>query len=418
MNSFYYQLLLTDGRTRRGLVRLQMQQTESVRLWLERRFDAVVLRIVRLPGLLRPLYDLWDSTVHGRITDQHMGEFLRNLGVMSRSGIPMFESLQTLASEADEQPEVARLAREVLQELDAGSGVTQAFERHPDLFPETVRNLVSIGEATGEMDGVLLEAAEHVQRVARLNRDIRKALIYPFFVFASILVAALFWMYYVVPQMSDLFVRMNVELPRITLAVLATADWLSNNIAWSLMLMVGVGLLLILLLRYHQGSRWLVHRGLHHLPLSRTLIRTGGMASITEHLSLLIRAGLDIVRSLDVLARSLSDEYYRERIRAVRAIVERGERLSAAMRQVGGFPPLAVRMIAAGEETGTLDEQLRELANEYRYRFSHLIDTLAEIIKPAVILLAGGLFILLVVALFLPVYYLIGEATRVPGVGA
>ena len=417
MNSFYYRLLLNNGQTKTGMVRLKMDQPDSVRLWLERRFDAVVLRIVRLPNLMRPLYDLWDNTVRGRVTEQHMGEFLRNLGVMSRSGIPMFESLQTLTKEADEQPQVARLAEEVLQELDAGSSITEAFARHPDLFPETVRNLVSIGEATGEMDVVLLEAAEHIQRVSRLRKDVRKALIYPFFVFASILVAALFWMYYVVPQMSDLFLRMNVELPRITLIVLGTADWLSENVMASLLLIGLIVLCIFLLLVYHRGSRLAVHRSLHYLPISRVLIRTGGMAFITEHLSLLIRAGLDIVRSLDVLARSLSDEFYRERILAVRQIVERGERLSVAMREIGGFPPLAIRMIAAGEETGTLDAQLRELAVEYRYRFEYMIETLAEIIKPAVILVAGGMFILLVVALFLPVYYLIGEATRVPGVG-
>jgi general secretion pathway protein F/type IV pilus assembly protein PilC len=138
------------------------------------------------------------------------------------------------------------------------------------------------------------------------------------------------------------------------------------------------------------------------------------MAFITEHLALLISAGVDITRSLGVLERSLSDEYYKTRIAKVRVAVDRGDMLSSAMQQVGGFPPMALRMIGVGEESGSLDAQLSHLAGEYRQRLARLIASLSEIIKPVIILAAGAFFVLLVVALLLPMYDLIRQASLAP----
>ncbi|KDB96041.1 type II secretion system F family protein, partial [Bordetella bronchiseptica] len=107
---------------------------------------------------------------------------------------------------------------------------------------------------------------------------------------------------------------------------------------------------------------------------------------------------------------AISDDYYRDRIVAIRQIMERGEGISTAMRHVGGFPPIMMRMIAVGEETGTLDRQLSYLAKEYGTRLARVIAMLSEVIKPLVILIAGAMFTLLIVALLLPVYDLVRQS--------
>jgi general secretion pathway protein F/type IV pilus assembly protein PilC len=136
------------------------------------------------------------------------------------------------------------------------------------------------------------------------------------------------------------------------------------------------------------------------------------MAHLTEHLAILVRAGLDFVSALDVLARSTQDRYYQRRLIQVRELVSRGEGIASSMRRTGGFPAMAVRMVAVGEESGSLDVQLTHLAGEYRKRLEILVKSLAEIIKPAVILLAGALFLFLIVALLLPVYDLVQQSVR------
>lgn len=141
---------------------------------------------------------------------------------------------------------------------------------------------------------------------------------------------------------------------------------------------------------------------------------SSGLAFFTEYMALLIRAGVDMVSSLQVMERAMRDEYYRDRIIAIRQVLERGDRVSAAMRQVGGFPSMMVRMIGVGEETGTLDSQFARLSAEYSLRLQRLITNLSEVIKPVVVLLAGGMFVFLIVALLLPVYDLVKQAIASP----
>lgn len=109
----------------------------------------------------------------------------------------------------------------------------------------------------------------------------------------------------------------------------------------------------------------------------------------------------------------MTNLYYRDRMSLAKLYVERGDRLSSSMRRVGGFPPLMLRMIAVGEESGSLDRQLSHLASEYRSRLSRVVATLSEIIKPVIVLIAGALLLLFVIALVLPVYDLIGQAMAI-----
>jgi general secretion pathway protein F/type IV pilus assembly protein PilC len=121
-----------------------------------------------------------------------------------------------------------------------------------------------------------------------------------------------------------------------------------------------------------------------------------------------------MVSSLQVMERAMRDEYYRDRIIAIRQVLERGDRVSSAMRQVGGFPSMMVRMISVGEDTGTLDSQFSRLSEEYSLRLQRLITNLSEIIKPVVVLFGGGMFVFLIVALLLPVYDLVQQAITSP----
>jgi general secretion pathway protein F/type IV pilus assembly protein PilC len=277
-----------------------------------------------------------------------------------------------------------------------------------------VRNLVMIGDETGTMDRMLGEAADHIERISKMTADTRQALIYPAFVFSAIFAAGGFWIYYVIPNLADLFKQMNAKLPPLTIAVMAGSEWLIAHIAWILAGLVAAAFVFWVTWRYSRGFRRAIHYTLHKLPIARTIMFSSGLAFFTEYMSLLIKAGVDMVSSLQVMERAMRDEYYRDRIIAIRQVLERGDRVSSAMRQVGGFPSMMVRMIGVGEETGTLDSQFARLSAEYSLRLQRLITNLSEIIKPVVVLLAGGMFVFLIVALLLPVYDLVQQAITGP----
>lgn len=415
MNTYAYRLLFSSGRTKSGLMRLVAEHDLSAKLWLERHYDAVVLQLYRLPNWSSSLVSVFSGLRQRGLPAIELSGLLRDLAVMTRAGVPILDALKAIAEESDwDQKRIASAARMLLSDLDAGASISEALGRHPDIFPESVRNLMLIGEETGTVDRMLMEAAEHIERMTSLSRDSRRAMIYPAFVFASMFGAALFWVYYVIPNLADLFLQMHLELPAVTRVIMSISKWLERHAATSLSLIALTVVAVWLLLQLHGGTRRLAYRLAHRLPIARVIVTAAGMAFITEHLAILVSAGVDIIRSLSVIERSLSDEFYRERINKVRESVDRGELLAPSMRQAGGFPAMAVRMISVGEQTGSLDHQLNHLAQEYRLRLAHLIASLSEIIKPVMILAAGAFFILLVVALLLPIYELIRQASLAP----
>lgn len=411
MHSYYYRVLMPHGRVHSGLLRLAVERELSVRLRLEAQTDGTVLTLWRLPDALASLSDALRGLVRARMRSEDLVGFLRDLGLMMGAGVPALEALRTLIDEGqhNRQHAVAELARHIRDDLQGGVGLTEAFARHGDVFPETVRNLVAIGEESGTTDRMLKEAAAHVERLINIRRDIRTALIYPFFVFATILGVAFFWIYYVVPNMARLFKQLQAKLPAVTVWLVEFADLVTAHLPG---LLLGLGVLTVAGVLVYRGSeraKRLTHATLHRVPIIRTLLTSAGMAHLTEHLAILVRAGLDMMAALRTLSAATRDRYYRQRLQQVAALVERGESLGQSMRRVGGFPAMAVRMISVGEEAGSLDEQLQHLADEYRKRLDVLVRSLAEIFKPVIILVAGGLFIFLIVALLLPIYDLVRQ---------
>jgi general secretion pathway protein F/type IV pilus assembly protein PilC len=411
VHSYFYRVLLPHGAVRSGLMRLAVERDWSARLRLEAQTEGTVLTLWRLPDFSASLLHGIQGLVRGRMRSEDVVGFLRDMGLMIGAGVPTLEALRTLVAEGEQggQAATADLARHIRDDLQGGVGLTEAFNRHPDVFPETVRNLVDIGEQSGTVDRMLKEAAAHLERMINIRRDIRTALIYPFFVFATILAVAFFWIYYVVPNMARLFKQLQAKLPAITVWLVDFADVVTTQLPW---LLVGVILLAVGGVAAFRGServRLWTYAGLHRVPIIRNLLTSAGMAHITEHLAILVRAGLDMMASLHTLARATRDRYYRTRLEQVATLVERGESIGQAMRRVGGFPAMAVRMVTVGEEAGSLDAQLQHLADEYRKRLDVLVRSLAEIFKPVIILIAGGLFIFLIVALLLPIYDLVRQ---------
>ncbi|RDI21884.1 general secretion pathway protein F/type IV pilus assembly protein PilC [Pseudacidovorax intermedius] len=289
----------------------------------------------------------------------------------------------------------------------------EAFDRQPSVFPEAVRNLTRLGDETGTMDRMLHEAADHIERVMTLKADSKQALIYPTFVFTAIFGAAALWLYYVVPNLGSLFKQFNIKLPPLTIAVVATSDWVRQNGFLVLALMIGALLSAVFGWYGSYKFRLGVYRVLHAMPVAKRLMLASAMAFFSEYFSLLLRAGVDVVRSLTVLEGITRDLHYKDKLATVRMYVERGDRISSAMRRVGGFPPMMLRIIGVGEESGTLSEQLIYIAGEYRKRLSRVVATLSEILKPLVIFVAGALLAVFVAALVLPVYDLIGQTMSV-----
>lgn len=414
LRTYYYRVLSPSGRMQTGFYRLAVEQDTSVRLRLEREMDATVLSLHPLPPPLSTVYAVVSGLFSRSVNAEDLSALLRDMGVMMRAGVPVLDALATIVSErrSSGAKVVAQLAQQLYDDLDSGIAVSDAIARRPDIFPETVRNLVLIGDKSGALDRMLLEAAEHVERVTNIGRDVRTALIYPVFVFSTLLAVMAFWLVYVMPTLGELFQQLDADMPPVTLALIAFGAYASEHGLAVITGIIVVLLAVVTLFRRHEPSRKRLHAAFHYLPISKRIVTSSGMAAMTEHMAILVQSGLDIISTLNVLTRTTGDLYYRSRLQKVSEAVSRGEGVAPSMRRVGGFPPMVVRMIGVGEESGSLDEQLNHLAREYRKRLEVMIASLSEIIKPVVVLVAGGLFFFLVIALLLPIYDLIGTSMQ------
>lgn len=412
LRTYYYRVLLPHGKVESGFLRMLVERDHSVQLRLEAQTDGTVLNLVRMPKWVTALNDFRLKLFRRSLHSQDLAGFLRDMGIMLDAGVPMIEALTTLIEDESGDTGVADIARRVHTDLGSGMRLPQSFARHPDVFPETVRNLAEIGDQSGSLPKMLLESAAHTERLIDIRRDIRTALIYPVLVFATIIGVGFFWLYYVVPNMAQLFKQLQAKLPPLTQWLIAVSDALVQYLLLFGLVLVLIVLAMVWIYKSIPRFKAWCHEMLHKLPIFKTLTTSSGMAFVTEHLALLVRAGLDFMTSLEVLANATSDQYYRQRLLRVREGVARGEGIGASMRRVGGFPAMAVRMISVGEESGSLDKQLDRLAAEYRKRLDVVVSTLSEIIKPALILIAGALFIFLIVALLLPIYDLVRQSVN------
>ncbi|MDR9497818.1 MAG: type II secretion system F family protein [Hydrogenovibrio sp.] len=411
MRYFYYQRLMDTGQVQTAVENLAFNNPTSARYYLEQRWEgATIVKIWMLPSFLSWFYQLFQKFFQPQVQREEVADLFRNVAIMLRSGIPMFTAIEDMASEDSTVP-VRRLSKDLLESLRSGASFSESVERHADVIPETVIHLVRIGESSGTLDRTLMDAAEHLKRVGKIMRDSKRAMIYPAFVFVTIIAAAVFWITYVIPSISGLFKQMQVELPAITLAVLAFSEDFTNNMLTIFLTTAIVIFALVYGVKKNPWMRYQAHRLALIMPVSKILAHSSTLAFITEYMSLLISSGLSMVDSLEILEKSTRNEVYRRTITQMKQGVIRGNTLSSEMKAVKLYPRFVVRMISVGEDTGRLDEQLEYLASEYRERFNHVVASISEIIKPVVMLFAGGLFLLLIVALFLPIYQLIGNVT-------
>jgi type II secretory pathway component PulF len=413
MSTYYYRLLKPSGHVISGFISLNLEKNSSVRFWIEKTYDGIVISLYVLPIWISEIYKKITGIFKPQIRQKDLSGMLRDLAVMTSCGIPIADCITELANEKVEgvtNRGVSILSNKLLVELNSGASLSDAFLRNSDIFPESVCNLVKIGDETGTTDKMLMEAAEHQERLMNMKADTKQAMIYPVFVFVSIFGVSAFWIVYVIPNLVGLFKQLNAKLPPFTVAVLGSAEWLSEN-----KLIVTLSIISIIFIcwasyTYNLKIKRKVHNALHWIPVSKNIVSSAGLAFFAEYLSILIRAGLDVIASLQILENATIDLYYRDKLTKIRFLVQRGDQISTAMRQVGGFPPMMMRMIIVGENTGTLDKQLSFLAEEYRRRLNRVIATLSEIIKPLTIVLAGAVFLVLIIALMLPVYDLISQA--------
>ncbi len=395
----FYTLQTRDGQQLRRNGRFADATTLDMEL---ARNGEQLVDYLRLPDLLYRVQH-W---LFGRLSAMEIAEFCQTLSLYIGGGVDLHSALQDLAA-SSQSPNYRQVVSQVHQALLKGYPLSQAM-RMTHQFPEEVQALVKIGEESATLERVLNDAGAHIERVSAIRKATQQALIYPAFTLVVMLVGALFWLSFVIPKLEQVFRTINIKMPAHISTLLIIVEWLQNNV-WLMLCM-----LLALLLAFLAGRRnvWFRYQTdclAWHMPLMGKVVAGSQMAFWFQYLGLLYGAGLVITDSVDIMQSALSNHYFRTKILHFNAQLREGQSLQTVMQQVQVFEPLAIRMVAIGEETGKLESQMKKLATIYFARVSSLVEVLGKVIEPAMIIMMAGMLAFFVMGVLTPIYESIGS---------
>src|SRR6516164_8577481 len=342
-----------------------------------------------------------------KVKPKDLAIFTRQLGVMINAGLPLVQSLEILASNQANKS-FAGVLTGVRSTVEGGSTLCNAFQRYPRAFDQLYCNMIAAGESGGILEGVLDRLSGYIDKAVKLRRAVRSALIYPVSVITIAVGIMVLLLWKVVPIFATLFVGLGVSLPLPTRLVISLSNMIAKT-AW--MLIIGTGVVVYGLKRYHRTSRGrLVIDGIIlKLPVLGLLMRKIAVARFSRTLGTLITSGVPMLEAMDITARTAGNAVIEQAILKVRKAVGEGRTIVDPLREIGVFPNMVVQMIGVGEQTGALDAMLQKVADFYEQEVDAAVADLLTAMEPMIILVLGVMIGGVVISMYLPLFSLIGK---------
>lgn len=337
-----------------------------------------------------------------RVARKNLVAFTRQLASMTAAGMPILETMTALREQC-EDPQFAKVLGHVGDVIKGGEPLSTGLAAFPALFDNMYVNMVAAGEKSGQLEHILKRLCTILVAGDDLRRKIKGALTYPIVVISLVLVIAFCLIQFVVPIFAKMFSDFGKELPGLTQFFVNISDFIANN--W-MILVPSVVVAIIALVKFKRtdrGDRFFANLFLR-LPVFGELMQKSAMARFGRLLAQMLRAGLPILQALDIVADALGNRILRDSIAAARKDVELGRQLCVGLENRPYVPKLLVRMVAAGERAGKLDEMLDSIADTYEAETSAMVAMLTALMEPFIMVFMGATIGTIVIAMFLPIF--------------
>src|SRR5256714_2658194 len=346
-----------------------------------------------------------------KVKTKDLAIFARQFSVMIDAGLPLVQCLDILASQQANK-HFAMVLTQTRQDVEEGSTLAAAMSRHPKIFDQLFVNMVEAGEAGGILDLILQRLSTYIEKIVKLRRDVISSMIYPSAVVVIAIAVVAVIMVFVIPSFQSIFTGLlgpGEQLPLPTRIVVGISDFLAG-IGGLVILGVIVALVVIVRSYYKtpKGHR-LIDGLLLKIPIVGTILRKIAVARFSRTLATLLSSGVPILQSLDITARTAGNVILEEAITKIRMGVERGESFVEPLRASDVFPNMVSQLVGIGEQTGALDAMLGKIADFYEQEVDSAIAGLLTLIEPVMIGFLGVTIGSIVIAMYLPLFTLIGK---------
>ena len=329
--------------------------------------------------------------------------FSRQLAALITAGVPLVQGLGILAAGHD-NPSMRTLLTTLRHDILRGRSLADALSKHPRHFDTLFCQLIRCGETSGALESLLQRLALYREAREAIRAKIRKALLYPAAVLTIALLVSAVLLLFVIPKFQALFEGFGAELPGLTQAVITVSTLFRQ---WWYGLCGGLGLTLLLLINAGKRSpQWArrIDALLLGAPALGVLLTKAAIARYARTLSTLFASGIPLTDAMQHVAGAVGSPIYDDAIVRMREAVSTGQRLNVAMAQSRRFPPMAVQLVAIGEESGTLDHMLNKVADFYEQDVNDAVDQLSTLVEPLVMALLGVVLGGLIIAMYLPIF--------------
>lgn len=333
--------------------------------------------------------------------------FYRQMAMLLESGVDIVSSLDLLQEQSANRV-LKRVIGEVITDIRGGNQLSAALDKHPRIFTAVYSHLLRIGEQSGDLESVLRQVADYMEREIETAKETKSALMYP--VITSIITVVVIGVLvtFVLPGFSSLYGSLGVELPPMARIMINGASMIQANITYIVLGILAVLVLVYLYIRTPSG-RYNRDKMILHLPILGHVIHLSELARYCRSMSLLFRSGLPLTEVISLLVQTSRNQALAEAFRDVQKDLIRGEGLSQPMSRNRLFLPMMVQMVKVGEETGNLDMTLLAVAGSYETEAKDSTRTLIDLIQPAMTLIIGVLIGLIALSLTTAMYSLYGR---------
>lgn len=395
MTTYSYKAVDNKGKDKSGVI--QAESPRSARQLLREKG----LIVAHIQAAKEGKEKKTGFTFKKAISTLELSLITRQFAILLNSGLSIEHALNALIDQL-ENAEQKTIMMGVKSEVLGGRPLAASLRMFPKVFPPVYCSLVNAGEQSGSLAKVMTKLADHSDRTRQLTSKIMMALLYPIIVSIVAVVMIVALLVFVVPQVVKVFESSKQELPILTKIMIATSDGL-RSYGWIIILALIIIVITFYRLLKQHAFKIRFHRRLLQLPVAGKLLVNVDVARFTHILALLLASGVPMISALEAGRDTVSNYMMKNAIDSAVRAVQEGVPLAVAMKNENAFPPVVIHLIASGEKSGNLDHLLEQAGAHQELELSHRSQLLTGILEPVLILFMGGIVLLIVIAIMLPI---------------
>lgn len=338
----------------------------------------------------------------GGVKVDDLSRFTRQFAAMTSAGLPLVQCMDILA-EQSEVPVLQSALRQISMDIQGGNTLADSLRKHNKIFDSLYCNMIAAGEASGNLDGILVRLAEYQEKASKLQRKVKGAMTYPIILSVITAGATAIMLIFVVPTFAEMFTSMGKELPMPTQIVMGISNFLKSNLLFIIIGLVGA---FFGFKAYYasENGKLVIDRIVLKIPVIGSMLLKTAVSRFSQTLSTLLTSGVGILQALTITAKTAGNKVIEKGLLSAVDKITGGKSISDPLKETNLFPPMVTHMIAVGEKTGDISSMLKKVADFYEDEVDAAVESLTSIIEPIMIVIMGGIIGSILIAMYMPMF--------------